>query len=312
MPKMPDLEAWAVFAKVAEKGSYARAADDLGLGHPTVSKIVARLETRLGTALFHRTSRRLVLTESGRISLDRATRILAEGEAVEAEAQAQAVAPRGLIKVAVPTSFGLKYLAPLLPGFLGRYPDVSIDMHVSDAMVDLVADGYDLSVRISGLPDSSLVSKRVATTDMLLVGSPDYFVRHGRPTHPQQLSDHVALGYAYGRFGDTWRMRHHDEREVTVSPRRQLRINNSDALLPSLLAGLGLAVLPEFLIWRERERGQLTAVLEDWLPRALPISLLTPSSKLRPARLSVFMEYLAEQFNRPDWMSFDAALLHGP
>jgi len=298
MPKLPDLEGLAIFAKVVEVRSFARAADELGLSKATISKAVTRLEQRLGTRLFNRTSRRLALTEAGRAVSARAARILAEGEAVESEALAQSATPRGLVRLAVPMSFGLIRVAPLLPELAEAYPDVSVDLHLSDAPVDLIGDGFDMALRIASLPDSSLVARRLCGVSRLLVASPAYLDRRGRPTHPFQLADHACLGYAYLPTPDLWRFVNAAGEEAAVRPAGPLRANNADALMPSLLAGLGLAVQPDFVVADALAAGQLEAVMPEWRLPLGGLYLVLPPGGPRPARIEAVADFLARRLAR--------------
>ena len=299
--RLPDFEAWAIFAKVAELGSFARAAHQLGLSKPTVSKAITRLEAHLGASLLSRTSRRLSLTESGRASLERATRILADGEAAEAEALAQSSTPRGRIRISAPLSFGIAYLGATLPDFLQAYPEVVLDLALSDRLVDVVADGFDLAIRIANLEASTLLVRRLCTVRILLVGAPSYFRRHGRPTHPGQLAQHRCLVYSGDSTRGVWRFTHPTFGEVVVEPPAQLWADNADLLTPSLVAGQALALQPEFLVWRELRQGALEVALPDWSTPALGLHLLMPPSPLRPLRVQVLVEYLARSLARPPW-----------
>src|ERR1700761_4919543 len=299
--RLPDLEAWAIFAKVAELGSFAGAAQDLGLSNPTVSKAIARLEERLGIALLSRTSRRLSVTEGGKAALERATRILREGEAVEEEAAEQRAIPRGRVRVSAPLSFGIGHMAATLPGFMNAYPDVTLDLSLSDRHVDLVAEGFDFALRIARLGDSSLIARRLCAVRLLLVAAPAYLDRHGRPNHPAQLTDHDALIYTGGATPGTWRFPHVQFGEEAAQPKPRMWTDNADMLTPALLAGKGLAIQPEFLVWREIRKGALEVVMPQWTPPHLALHLVMPPSSLRPLRVQVVIDHLASALAKAPW-----------
>lgn len=298
MAALPDLEALAVFAKVAEFQSFSRAAAELKLSKPTISKAVSRLEQRLKTTLFNRTSRKLALTEAGKRLKERATAMLAEGEAAEAEALSQSATPRGLLRIAAPMSFGVLYLARLLPAFFRDYPEVSVDLHLSDDIVDIVGDGYDGAIRIASLPDSSLMARRLCTMPRYLVASPAYIKAHGRPRHPLHLSEHPALSYSYQLRQGVWEFRKKSGEVASVRPGGPLRVNNGDAMLPSIIAGVGLAILPEFLVREALARKQVEILLPEWSLGEGAVYWLTPPGGPKPQRVTVMGDFLANSLGR--------------
>jgi transcriptional regulator, LysR family len=295
MVKLPDFEALAIFAKVVELRSFAAAAAELALSKATVSKAVGRLEERLGARLFNRTSRRLALTDAGRTLAVRAAQLLADGEAAESEALAQSAAPRGVVRLAVPMTFGVKVLAPLLPDFLVQYPDVAVDMHLSDAMVDLIGEGFDIGVRIASLPDSSLVARRLCAMPRYIVAAPSYLERYGRPTHPMHLAQHRCFAYAYLSTPNVWHFTNAAGEEATVRPSGQLRVNNGEAVLPALIAGLGIADLPDFIVGEAIAAGQVEVILKDWKQTEGAVHLVMPPGGPRPARVEALIAFLADR-----------------
>jgi DNA-binding transcriptional LysR family regulator len=296
MARLPDFEGLAIFAKVVELRSFAAAATELALSKATVSKAVTRLEQRLGARLFNRTSRRLALTDAGQKLAGRAAALLADGEAAENETLAQSVAPRGLVRLAVPMTFGVREVAPILPEFLQLYPDVSIDLHLSDAMVDLVGEGFDAALRIASLPDSSLIARRLCAMPRYTVASPGYLARYGRPTHPMHLARHRCLGYAYLSTQDVWHYTNAAGEQASVRPAGPLRVNNGEALMPALLAGLGIADLPDFIVGDAIASGEVEVILQGWKQPEGSLHLVMPPGGPRPARLEVLADFLARHF----------------
>lgn len=298
MSALPDLEALAVFAKVAEFRSFARAATELKLSKPTVSKAVTRLEQRLHTTLFNRTSRRLALTEAGDKLMARAAAMLAEGEAAEAEALNQSQVPRGTLRIAAPMSFGVSHVAPHLPEFFRLYPEVAVDLHLSDDQVDIVGDGFDGAIRIAALPDSSLVARRLCPMPLYLVAAPDYIKAHGRPKHPMHLGQHKALTYSYQLRQGVWQFKKKSGEVASIRPTGPLRVNNGDAMLASIVAGIGIAIMPEFLVRDALAKKQVEIVLPDWSLPEGAVYWLTPSGGPKPQRVTAFGDFLAKKLGK--------------
>ncbi|MBE7728675.1 LysR family transcriptional regulator [Komagataeibacter sp. FXV3] len=304
--RLPDFEAWAIFAKVAERGSFARAAEDVQLSKPTVSKAIARLEHSLGVALFNRNSRQMSLTETGRMLLGHANRILAEAEAAETEARGGTLTPSGLIRVAAPMVFGVRHLAPLLPDFLVRYPDIDITIDYSDAIVDLVAGGYDMALRIASLADSALLARRLCTVRLLLVATPGYVERVGHPDDPRALEGHRSFVYTNTAAPGMIRLRHEGNgQEFVMCQTARLRADNAETFLPALEAGLGFGLFPDFMVWDGLKSGRLTRILPRWAAPPVALYLVTPASTLRPVRVTAFIDYLAGAFGHPPWAGAD-------
>jgi DNA-binding transcriptional LysR family regulator len=295
--RLPDLEAWAIFAAIVEHRSFSGAADAIGLSKATVSKAITRLEAHLGQSLFHRTSRRLTLTEAGKPLAEHAARILAEANAAEEAARDAASAPTGRIRLASPMSFGISNVAPLVAEFLATHPGIEIDLHCSDARVDIVAEGFDIALRIADLPDSSLRARRLCSINAHLIAAPAYLARYGTPTHPGQLGEHKLLGYS--NITGPWRFRGPDDSEIAVRAAGPLAANSGEALVPALLAGLGIARLPGFIIGPYLADGRVVDILPDWAPGPIGLHLLTPPSPLRPARVEALIAFLAANLRDP-------------
>jgi DNA-binding transcriptional LysR family regulator len=301
MMKLPDFEAWAIFATVADAGSFARAAEQLNLSQPTVSKAITRLETRLKAPLLQRTTRQLTLTETGRAALVHARRLLADGEAAEAEAAAQAGQPAGLVRMTAPMSFAQAQLALLLPQFMGTHPDISIDLRLSDEREDLIAGGYDLALRIAALPDSSLMARKLCPVPRPIVAAPAYLARHGRPAHPSELIGHRAIHYSNIANPGLWRLEHESGARWEGRVPGRMIANNADVVVPTLLAGEAIAIQPIFSVWQEIADGRLEVVLPGWSLAPINLYLVTPPGRLRPLRVTLLMAFLAEHLSHPAW-----------
>jgi DNA-binding transcriptional LysR family regulator len=301
MSKLPDFEGFAMFAKVAEEGSFAAAAATMGVSVATVSRAVTRLEERLGGRLFNRTSRRLALTDYGHMLAERAAKIYADAEEAEDFARETSSRPRGLVKLASPIFFGARWVAPLLPEFFRTYPEIAVELHLTDAHADLIGDGFDAALRIAILEDSSLAARLIAPVRRFVVASPTYLSRYGRPQHPHDLGAHQCLTYANRSKRDVWRFTHESGEECTVTPTGPLRTTNVEALLPTLLAGLAITELPEFVATEYFPDKQLEPILTDWRLPEGGLYFVTPTARARPAKVSALADFFVAKLTSAEW-----------
>lgn len=291
---LPDYEAWAIFAAVARRGSFTAAAQELNLSKPTISKAVTRLENSLGTVLFHRTSRKISLSTAGRSLLPHARQIAYDGEAAMEAARDTTHLLRGQVRMAAPVSYGLSHLAPVIADFMTRYPEIAVDVQLSDARIDLVDEGFDLAVRIAALPDSSLRAIRLRPMERYFVTSPAYIARRGKPDHPSELSTHDCFIYSNLPTPEIWHLTGPDGAKVSVQPKCRLRTNNGTLELASLIAGHGISNLPDFLCADDIKAQRLVTILDDWQFEPIDLNIVMPPSPLRPARVNALIEHLRD------------------
>ncbi len=294
---LPDYEGWACFVAVADAGSFTGAAAALGLSKASVSKAVTRLEASLGITLLHRSSRVVAVSTAGAGLLDEARAMVAAATAATEAARGDRVDLAGPIRLAAPMSFGIKVLGPPLAAFLETHPAVEIEVLLNDARNDLVAEGIDLALRIASLDDSTLLARTIAPVAASVIASPDYLARRGTPRHPLELARHRLVGYGHRERAAPLRF-HRDKEEAVVVPAGPLFVNNGDVAVPWLVAGGGIAILPDFIVEDELAAGSLVRILTDWSLPQTHLHLLSPPSRLRPARVRALSDYLAEVLKR--------------
>jgi DNA-binding transcriptional LysR family regulator len=297
---MDRFQEMRAFVAVVEAGSFVRAADAMQLSKPAVSRQVAELEARLGVRLLHRTTRKLSLTEEGDVFYARCKEVLGVLEEAEAEVTARRDRAVGVLKVSAPVSFGLLHLAPLWAGFMAAHPDVSLELSLSDRVVDLVDEGFDMAVRIARLPSSSLVSRRLSSTRTVLCASPRYLKAHGRPKHPSDLARHQVLAYNLLSIGESWEFTG-SEGAVTVKVQPRLRTNSGDTCRAVALLHQGIILQPSFLVAEDLRAGTLVEVLPQWKTLELGIYAVYPSRKHVLPKVRLLIDHLARALAAHDW-----------
>lgn len=293
------LTAMGVFCKVAETGAFTRAADRLGISTTAASRHVAELEAHLGARLIYRSTRRLSLTDPGRAYYERCAQILADVDEAGALAGRGAIEPRGVLRLNLPVSFGVLQVAPLLPEYARRCPEVTVDLSLSDRVVDLVEEGYDLALRIARDLRTTLVARRITTARMVACAAPAYLDRRGAPRVPADLARHDCLAYTYAASGSQWQFREPGGTVHAVSVKGRLQANNGDALRIAALGGMGIAVEPSFLVGDDLREGRLRRVLADFEVPAFAVYAIYPSHRHLSAKVRTFVDFLGERFGEP-------------
>jgi DNA-binding transcriptional LysR family regulator len=298
---MDPLDGIAAFARVVDSGSFSAAARRLDISKSAISAHVQQLEERLGIRLLNRTTRHLSLTEAGAAYYRHCARILAEAEAAEQAAATLQREPRGTLRISASNSFGRMHVAPAVPAFLKRYPDISIDIRLSAAHVNLVEEGLDLAIRIGELEESGLVVRKLVPSRRVVCAAPAYLEEHGAPKTPDDLLHHNCLCNYLPSWGNEWRLAGKDgEMRVTVSG--NFRGNNAEMLRAAALSGLGIAALPTWVVYDELRSGKLKRVLAEWEAPLGAIYAVYPGNRLMSVKVRRFVEHLAQCFGRkPYW-----------
>ena len=300
---MDRLQAMNTFVAVVDAGSFVGAMDATGLSKPAVSRQVADLEQYLGVRLLHRTTRRLSLTDEGRLYYLRCKEVLAAVREAEDEAGTRAAQAHGRLRIGAPHDFGILHLAPLWARFMALNPQVELDIVLSDRVVDLIEEGYDLVVRIGNLTSSGLVARPLARTRMVLCAAPGYLERHDVPEEPQALAQHAIIGYSYSSHGDEWRFLHEDGRRAGLRVQPRAHANSGATCLALALAGQGVILQPDFHSHGALQRGDLVELMPQWQAGTINVHAVYPTRTLLPLKVQLLRDFLADALRDPPWLA---------
>jgi DNA-binding transcriptional LysR family regulator len=294
MDKLASLKA---FVKVVEAGSFSEAGRQLRLSRSAISKYVAELEESLGVQLLNRTTRHAGPNENGQLYFERALVILSELDAADQAVTHLQSTPRGLLRINAPMSFGTIRLGPALADFMIKYPEMQLQLVLSDDLVDPVQDGFDVTLRIAELESSSLIARKITPMPRVVCASPDYLKRHGTPDHPQDLRDHVSLTYGFLLTGNQWKLTGADG-EHWIQPAWSLCVNNAEVLRDVAVKGRGVALIPEFIAREALQKGRLKVILKDFCAPPLTLYAIYPPTRHLSVKVRLFIDFLVERFGR--------------
>lgn len=295
---MDQLAAMRAFSRVVEAGNFTRAAELLGVPKPTLSKLIQGLEAHLRTKLLNRTTRRVTVTADGAAYYDRAVRILADLDELDSTMTLSQASPKGRLRIDISASLALLILIPALPRFHARYPDIQIDLGVTDRPVDLVGENVDCVVRAGEITDQSLIARRIAEFSFVLCAAPSYLARHGAPHHPSELErDHFIVGYFSSSTARPFPfiLSRGDER-LEIDGRTIVAVNDGNAYQAAGVAGLGIMASPHFMVERHVAAGTLVPVLAEWSMPPVPLYVVYPPNRHLSAKLRIFVDWVAELF----------------
>lgn len=298
---MDTLTGMDLFVRAVDTGSFSETARAMNLTPSAVSKQIARLEDRLGVRLFNRTTRRLAPTEEGRAYYERCRQILADIEEAEAAVSQLNATPRGVLRINMPQVFGRRHVIPALSEFLELYPDVHLDVTMTDQFVDPIAEGVDMLIRVGDLKDSSLIARKLAGARRVVAATPAYWEKHGRPAKPDDLANHNCLTYAYLASGHDWRLTDPDGVEHVVSVSGNFAANNGEALMGAAKEGLGVVLQPTWMCGPELRAGELEEVLTEYTLPEPSVHAIYPPGRHLSAKVRAFVDFLVERFKQQPW-----------
>ncbi|GLH81875.1 transcriptional regulator [Bradyrhizobium sp. SSBR45G] len=294
---MDKLSSLRAFVKVVESGSFAEAGRQLRLSRSAISKYIGELEQSLGVHLIVRTTRHASPTDTGQLYFERAVSILAELDAADQAVSQSQAAPRGLLRVNAPMSFGTMRLGPVVADFMMRYPELQLQIVLSDDLLDPVQDGFDVTLRIAELESSSLVARRIMPVERVICAAPSYFARHGTPQSPEDLRRHTSLTYGFLLTGNQWRLTGRDG-DHWIQPAWTLCVNNAEVLRDVAIKGQGIALIPRFIAADALASGALTAVLSDYTAPELALYAIYPPTRHLSVKVRLFIDFLVERFGK--------------
>jgi len=295
---MDVMHSMAVFRRVVEAKNFSAVARETNMSQSTVSKHIAALEDRLGTKLLNRSTRSLKLTEAGKEYYHHCIRILNDFQEAEASVGKGKIKPTGTLRISTSAAFGRIFVLPNLNEFFDTYPDISVDLIFDDNYTDLVKEGIDLAIRIGPLEDSSLIARKIGSSPRVVVASPEYLVKNGRPKKPADLTKHDCLFYSLQKFPDIWYFNSSQQGDESIRVNGRLKASSPDAICDATLEGMGISILGEWYIRKYIKDGRLKIILQDYRPTAYDINAVYPERKFVPQKVKRMISFLADKLDK--------------